>query len=57
MAKTAKNKYPADKTGTRYSEFKNTKRVAPGKVRAEKETRPQPANSTTSTTENARQQQ
>jgi hypothetical protein len=37
MAKTAKNKYPADKTGTKYSEFKNTKRVAPGKVKAEKE--------------------
>lgn len=37
MAKTAKNKYPADKAGTKYSEFKNTKRVAPGKVKAEKE--------------------
>lgn len=37
MAKNAKNKYPADKTGTKYSEFRNTKRVAPGKVRAEKE--------------------
>ncbi len=34
---TVKNKYPADKSGTKYSEFKNTKRVAPGKVRAEKE--------------------
>lgn len=39
MAKTAKNKYPADKTGTKYSEFRNTKRVAPGKVKAEKETK------------------
>jgi hypothetical protein len=37
MAKTARNKYPADKTGTKYSEFRNTKRVAPGKVKAEKE--------------------
>lgn len=37
MAKNAKNKYPADKTGTKYSEFRNTKRVAPGKVKAEKE--------------------
>lgn len=39
MARTAKNKFPADKSGTKYSEFRNTKRVAPGKVRAEKETR------------------
>jgi hypothetical protein len=39
MAKTPKNKYPADKTGTRYSEFRNTKRVAPGKVQAEKSTK------------------
>lgn len=39
MAKTAKNKYPADKSGTKYSEFKNTKRVPPGKVRTEKEPR------------------
>jgi hypothetical protein len=33
MAINTKNKYPADKTGTKYSEFKNTKRVAPGKAR------------------------
>lgn len=39
MAKTVKNKYPADKSGTRYSEFRNTKRVPPGKVRADKEPR------------------
>jgi len=32
MAANSKNKYPADKTGTKYSEFKNTKRVSPGKV-------------------------
>ena len=32
MAINSKNKYPADKTGTKYSEFKNTKRVSPGKV-------------------------
>lgn len=37
MAINTKNKYPADKTGTKYSEFKNTKRVAPGKVRSEKQ--------------------
>ena len=37
MARNPKNKFPADKTGTKYSEFRNTKRVAPGKVRAEKE--------------------
>lgn len=34
MAHSSRNKYPADKTGTKYSEFKNTKRVAPGKVRS-----------------------
>lgn len=34
MAKTARNKFPADKTGTKYAAFKNTKRVAPGKVRS-----------------------
>ena len=33
MAVNTKNKYPADKTGTRYSEFRNTKRTPPGKVR------------------------
>lgn len=35
MAKNLKNKYPADKAGTKYSEFKNTKRIAPGKTRTE----------------------
>lgn len=35
MAKNLKNKYPADKTGSKYSEFRNTKRVAPGKTRTE----------------------
>lgn len=34
MAANTKNKYPADKTGTKYSEFRNTKRIPPGKVRA-----------------------
>ncbi|HZW22145.1 hypothetical protein [Noviherbaspirillum sp.] len=33
MAANTKNKYPADKTGTKYSEFKNTKRTPPGKTR------------------------
>ena len=37
MAANTKNKYPADKTGTKYSEFRNTKRVAPGKVKSERE--------------------
>jgi hypothetical protein len=37
MAINSKNKYPADKTGTKYSEFKNTKRVSPGKVHTEKD--------------------
>jgi hypothetical protein len=32
MAANTKNKYPADKTGSKYSEFRNTKRVSPGKV-------------------------
>jgi hypothetical protein len=37
MAKNVKNKYPADKTGTKYSEFRNTKRVTPGKTRSERD--------------------
>jgi hypothetical protein len=37
MAANSKNKYPADKTGTKYSEFRNTKRTAPGKSRTEGE--------------------
>ena len=37
MAAHTKNKYPADKTGTKYSEFRNTKRTPPGKSRTEKE--------------------
>ena len=37
MAANTKNKYPADKTGTKYSEFRNTKRTAPGKVRPVRE--------------------
>lgn len=35
MAKNVNNKYPADKTGSKYSEFRNTKRFPPGKTRAE----------------------
>ncbi|GAB3552743.1 hypothetical protein GCM10027343_38670 [Noviherbaspirillum agri] len=35
MAANTQNKYPADKAGTKYSEFKNTKRVPPGKTKAE----------------------
>lgn len=38
MAKNVKNKYPADKTGTKYSEFRNTKRTPPGKARTERQT-------------------
>jgi hypothetical protein len=34
MAINTKNKYPADKTGTKYSEFRNTKRTPPGKSRS-----------------------
>lgn len=33
MARNVKNKFPADKTGTKYASFRNTKRIAPGKVR------------------------
>ena len=36
MAKNSTNKYPADKTGTKYSEFRNTKRIPPGKTRTER---------------------
>lgn len=39
MAKNVKNKYPADKTGTKYSEFRNTKRTPPGKPRVEKDSK------------------
>ncbi|NEX59997.1 hypothetical protein [Noviherbaspirillum galbum] len=39
MAANTKNKYPADKTGTKYSEFRNTKRIATGKKRPEKESK------------------
>lgn len=37
MAKNLKNKFPADKAGTKYSEFRNTKRIAPGKVQTRTE--------------------
>lgn len=39
MAANTKNKYPADKSGTKYSDFKNTKRTSPGKTRAERESK------------------
>lgn len=35
MAVNTKNKYPADKSGSKYAEFKNTKRVPPSKTRTE----------------------
>lgn len=35
MAIHTKNKYPADKSGSKYAEFRNTKRVPPGKTRTE----------------------
>jgi len=35
MAVNTQNKYPADKAGTKYSEFKNTKRVPAGKTKSE----------------------
>lgn len=39
MAANTKNKYPADKPGTKYSEFRNTKRIAPGKIKAASESK------------------
>lgn len=36
MAINSRNKYPADKTGTRYAEFKNTKRLPKGRSRTER---------------------
>lgn len=46
MAINSKNKYPADKSGTKYSEFRNTKRTPPGKVRTDKDAK-QSASGTT----------
>jgi hypothetical protein len=37
MAKNVKNKFPADKSGTKYSEFRNTKRNASGKTRKDQD--------------------
>ena len=39
MAKNVNNKYPADKTGTKYSEFRNTKRIPASKAGTERDTR------------------
>jgi hypothetical protein len=36
MASNSKNKYPAEKAGTKYSEFKNTKRTSSSKARVER---------------------
>ncbi len=33
MAKNPKNKFPADRSGTKYNEFRNTKRIPAGKVK------------------------
>jgi len=46
MAINTKNKYPADKTGTKYSEFKNTKRTPPGKSRSERDAKQTGGNKT-----------
>jgi hypothetical protein len=53
MAANSQNKYPADKSGTKYSEFRNTKRVSQGKVIKNKEAKqsdeiPEPAPGKTS---------
>lgn len=47
MAKNVKNKYPADKTGTKYSEFRNTKRTATTKVSTDRDTKQPPASDRT----------
>lgn len=47
MAKNVKNKYPADKTGTKYSEFRNTRRTPPGKPRVEKDAKQSTGNADT----------
>jgi len=39
MAANTRNKYPADKSGTKYAEFKNTKRFPVSKTRAERDTK------------------
>lgn len=39
MAKNVKNKYPADKTGSKYSEFRNTKRTPTAKVSTDRDTK------------------
>ncbi len=39
MAANTKNKYPADKSGTKYSDFKNTRRTPAGKTRTEQSTK------------------
>ncbi len=36
MAVNTKNKYPADKSGTKYAEFRNTRRTPPGKAHTER---------------------
>lgn len=33
MARNPKNKFPADRSGTKYNEFRNTKRIPAGKVK------------------------
>jgi hypothetical protein len=33
MAANTKNKFPADKAGSKYAEFRNTKRVSESKVK------------------------
>jgi hypothetical protein len=44
MAANKKNKFPSDKAGTKYSEFKNTKRTSPAKARTG-ETKQEPGSS------------
>jgi len=34
MARNPKNKFPADRSGTKYAEFRNTRRIPAGKAKA-----------------------
>ena len=49
MAINSRNKYPADKTGTKYAEFKNTKRLPQSRSRTERTAKQSDGSSTNET--------
>ena len=51
MARNPKNKFPADRSGTKYAEFRNTRRIPAGKVKATA-SKPAPADTPPAATEN-----